>query len=228
MKKNVALIINPYVTDFKLYDEWMHPVGLYFLFDYFEKMGIIPYFFNFLDPGTHVQEKKFGTGTFESTEITKPALYRSIKRKYKLHGRSPQSFISYLETIPRPDIVCIGGTITYWAPGIVETYMLVLQYIPESIIVCGGIAAQLIPEYLKARMPRCHIAGNIDGLLSLNTLPLTNKNTVYHHALTIRSCFAQYQSLHHAPVLLYMAARCDAVIVRHLSCNPDITYDRLI
>lgn len=203
MEKTVVLIINPYVTDFKLYDEWMHPVGLYFLFDYFEKIGITPYFFNFLDPGTHVQEKKFGTGTFECTEIAKPDLYQSIKRKYKLYGRSPQSFISYLKTIPRPDIVCIGGTMTYWAPGIVETYKLVLQCIADSIIVCGGIAAQLIPEYLKARMPYCHIAGNIEGLLSLNELPsLFKGHTISHHMLTIKNCFAQYQSLRHAPVLL--------------------------
>ena len=28
-----ALVVNPFITDFKLYDEWMHPLGLYFLID---------------------------------------------------------------------------------------------------------------------------------------------------------------------------------------------------
>jgi hypothetical protein len=203
MKKTVALIINPYISDFKLYDEWMHPVGLYFLYDFFEKTGIIPYFFNFLDPGSHVQQKKFGTGTFESTEIEKPPAYQSIKRKYKLYGRSPQSFTSFLGTISKPDIVCIGGTMTYWAPGIIETYKLVLECIPDSIIVCGGIAAQLIPSYLGQRMPRCHIAGDITGLMSLsNHFPFFQNHNINQRSLSIKSCLSQYRSLQHAPVLL--------------------------
>jgi hypothetical protein len=29
----LALVINPHAADFKLYDEWMHPLGLYLLIE---------------------------------------------------------------------------------------------------------------------------------------------------------------------------------------------------
>ncbi|HEX2959728.1 MAG TPA: B12-binding domain-containing radical SAM protein [Chitinispirillaceae bacterium] len=203
MKKTTALLINPLVCDFKLYDEWMHPVGLYLLYDFLEKSGISTHFFNFLDPGFHTQKKKHGTGSFEYVEITKPDLYQSIKRKYKLYGRSAQSFITFLSTIPRPDIVCIGGTMTYWAPGIIETYKLIRQHLPETTILCGGIAAQLIPDYLAANMPCCKIIGNIERLQSISVPDINFGNLpIDLSRLSMNSCLATYSSLPHAPVLL--------------------------
>jgi hypothetical protein len=205
MKNMVALIINPYVSDFKLYDEWMHPIGLYFLYNFFEKIGITPFFFNFLDPGSHTQEKRFGTGTFESYELPKPLLYNSLKRKYKLYGVSLQSFIDFLSTIPKPDIVCIGGMMTYWAPGIIETYTIVRKYMPDTSIYCGGIAAQLIPEYLKKHMPRCQVVGDIGGFLSSEVVAKhINKTTneIYKENLSLDSCIGKNIKFRHAPVLL--------------------------
>jgi hypothetical protein len=35
----LALVINPHAADFKLYDEWMHPLGLYLLI---EGNGVTP------------------------------------------------------------------------------------------------------------------------------------------------------------------------------------------
>jgi hypothetical protein len=203
MKKTVALIINPLVTDFKLYDEWMHPVGLYFLYDYLRQCGYTVHMFNFLDPGFHVQEKKYGTGSFDYIEIPKPDLYQSIKRKYKLYGRSTQSFKEFLQTIPEPDIVCIGGTMTYWAPGMVETYSIVQRLLPNTTILCGGIAAQLIPDYLSSNMPKCKIIGNLKSIQSIDiqSLEFTHKNIDFS-TLSMSDALTTYNTLPHAPVLL--------------------------
>jgi hypothetical protein len=203
MKKTVVLIINPLVSDFKLYDEWMHPVGLYFLYDYLRQCGLSVHIFNFLDPCFHTQEKKHGTGSFDYVEIPKPDLYQSIKRKYKLYGRSTQSFNAFLDTIPQPDIVCIGGTMTYWAPGIIETYTIVQQHLPKATILCGGIAAQLIPDYLKSKMPECTITGNIQGLQSVDSANVNFTNQqIDLSTLSMTSSLTKYNSLHHAPVVL--------------------------
>lgn len=203
MKKTVILIINPLVSDFKLYDEWMHPVGLYFLYDYLQRSGHSVHMFNFLDPGFHVQEKKYGTGSFDYVEIPKPDLYLSIKRKYKLYGRSAQSFQTFLATIPEPDIVCIGGTMTYWAPGIIETYTIVQQYLPNATILCGGIAAQLIPDYLKSKMPECKTIGNLQGLQAVNIPGVTSAHPdVDFSTLSMAEALNTYNILPHAPVLL--------------------------
>jgi radical SAM superfamily enzyme YgiQ (UPF0313 family) len=203
MKKTTALIINPLVTDFKLYDEWMHPVGLYFLFDYLQRSGVSVHMFNFLDPGFHIQEKKYGTGSFDYVEIPKPDVYQSIKRKYKLYGRSIQSFQTFLDTIPEPDIVCIGGTMTYWAPGFIETYMIIKERLPRAAIFCGGIAAQLIPDYLKSRMPECTIAGNLQNFHSdIVSYVNFNDHQIDHSTLSIAYSLNTYNTLPHAPVLL--------------------------
>jgi radical SAM superfamily enzyme YgiQ (UPF0313 family) len=203
MKKTVALIINPLVSDFKLYDEWMHPVGLYFLYDFLRQSGFSVHMFNFLDPGFHIQEKKYGTGSFDYVEIPKPDVYQSIKRKYKLYGRSTQSFQTFLNTIPEPDIVCIGGTMTYWAPGIIETYAIVQKHLPKATILCGGIATQLIHDYLKSKMPGCTIIGNLQGLQSGN-MPGINFNDLQidYSTLSMAHNLNTYDTLPHAPVLL--------------------------
>ncbi len=203
MKKNFALIINPLVSDFKLYDEWMHPVGLYFLYDYLQQCGLSVHMFNFLDPGFHTQKKKYGTGSFDYIEIPKPDVYQPIKRKYKLYGRSAQSFKTYLDSIPEPDLVCIGGTMTYWAPGIIETYAIIKEYLPKANIICGGIAAQLIPDYLGSKMPGCPIIGNLPKLQSfdINDISIPNPQIDYSR-LSITSGLAAYSSLPHAPILL--------------------------
>jgi hypothetical protein len=203
MKKTVALIINPLVSDFKLYDEWMHPVGLYFLYHFLQQCGLSVYMFNFLDPGFHIQEKKYGTGSFDYVEIPKPGVYQSIKRKYKLYGRSAQSFQTFLDTIPEPDIVCIGGTMTYWAPGIIETYTIVQHHLPKATILCGGIAAQLIPDYLKSKIPGCTIIGSLQRIQPGN-VPCINFNNLQidYSALSMTYGLNTYNKLPHAPILL--------------------------
>ena len=60
------LVINPYVTDFKLYDEWMHPLGLYFLMDILRKNGHSISYFNCLQSYSS-SPRKHGTASFNFT-----------------------------------------------------------------------------------------------------------------------------------------------------------------
>lgn len=157
-----ALVINPYVADFKLYDEWMHPLGLYFLISLLEKNGIEVRYFNCLDRGANGNVNGSGTGKFPYQEIEKPHLYRSIPRKYKLYGRPESELKNFLQQDPRPDIICIGTMMTYWLPGVVETIKIIRAIHPEVPIVIGGIAARLMPEAVKNLMPFSDISFTID------------------------------------------------------------------
>ncbi|HON10739.1 MAG TPA: hypothetical protein PLE24_07715, partial [Chitinispirillaceae bacterium] len=74
-KKSRVLVINPCVADFKLYDEWMHPAGLYLLLDILSRNNIETYYFDCLADGIR-RAKRFGTGEFKSIETEKPDLYR--------------------------------------------------------------------------------------------------------------------------------------------------------
>ncbi|MBN1129086.1 MAG: hypothetical protein JXA71_08870 [Chitinispirillaceae bacterium] len=112
----LALVINPCVTDFKLYDEWMHPLGLYFLIDLLRRNGFDVRFFNFLECTGNDKSRRFNTGDFPWVEIEKPPVYRSIPRRYKRYGRPLSDLRRFLASTPRPDLVCIGSMMTYWPP----------------------------------------------------------------------------------------------------------------
>lgn len=168
------LVINPYVTDFKLYDEWMHPAGLYFLMDILEKNGHIVSYFNCLHSYS-ASPRKYGTGSFNFSEISKPELYSNIKRKFKIYGKPVQEFRSFLQNIPQPDLICIGSMMTYWATGVVETIKIIRETNLSTLILVGGIAARLMPNFFNRPSDNC-ISGNlsdpeISSLLEIKELP---------------------------------------------------------
>ncbi len=169
------IVINPYVVDFKLYDEWMHPLGLYFLIKLLKNNGHELFFFNCLEQNT-ATSKKFSTGKFDSIEIEKPELYKDINRKYKRYGKPLSDLTAFLNSVPYPDLICVGSMMTYWAPGVLKTVEVIQAIFPEIPVIIGGIAAQLLPDYFKSNINNCFLPG---PLLNINKesllFPLTKQ-----------------------------------------------------
>ncbi len=162
MSSKRVLLINPWVEDFKLYDEWMHPLGLYLLAGILQREGHTPEILNLLERNSAEETKRYGTGRFEALEIPKPGLYQAIPRKYKRYGMSKSSAAERLQTGEPPDLVCITSAMTYWAGGLLSTLDLVREVLGEVPVVVGGIAASLIPNLLKAMLPSAEIfSGNL-------------------------------------------------------------------
>jgi hypothetical protein len=158
IRRPLALVINPWVMDFKLYDEWMHPLGLYFLIDLLVANGIETRFFNCLERWSSAPVKKYGTGVFTSRQIPKPDLYKDIKRHYKWYGCTPEHLREFLHSTGKPDVIFVGSMMTYWADGVVETVRTIRDVYPEVPVVCGGIAVRLMPHYFRARLPEVHLS----------------------------------------------------------------------
>lgn len=151
-----VLVINPWATDFKLYDEWMHPLGLYFLLAHLQKLNFQISFINcLLTPKEKL--KKYSTGPITYKELEKPSLYIDIPRKYKLYGISEDEFDMQMKT-KTPDIILIGSAMTYWIDGLKFTIEKVRQYFPTTPIIIGGISATLQPNLLQSIFPDCQIA----------------------------------------------------------------------
>lgn len=146
-----TLIINPWITDFKLYDEWMHPTGIYLLMSLLKHNNWDVEYINCLERGADSKMKKHNTGTFQSTEIPTPDLYDNIHRKYKRYGISKSTFIDKLKNYEKPDVIFIGSFMTYWFLGLAETIEETKLYFPEVPIIIGGISATLIPEIIENR-----------------------------------------------------------------------------
>ncbi|MFP4162376.1 MAG: B12-binding domain-containing radical SAM protein [Chitinispirillaceae bacterium] len=147
-----ALIINPYITDFKLYDEWMHPLGLYFLIQFLQEKGFDTHYINCLERSA-IKKKRYNTSNFLWREISKPQLYESIQRKYKLYGLCPEDFKTRLSQIKSPDVIFLGSMMTYWLPGVSETIKFIRSVFPHPPIVVGGAAVRLFGHYFSRHHP---------------------------------------------------------------------------
>jgi Fe-S oxidoreductase len=199
-----ALVINPWVTDFKLYDEWMHPIGLYFLISLLKHNGFDVHFFDCLQRPETARNKRYNVGDIDHREYPKPLLYGPVKRKYKLYGQSQESLEQFLSTIHCPDVICFGSGMTYWYPGLLETVRIVYRQFPAVPKIIGGISAKLIPDIIKSSLPEAHMfEGSIftqDSLKSscvpiISDLKLTLWDKSYLKAL---QCVTH---AHHGPVL---------------------------
>jgi hypothetical protein len=200
-KPPVVLVINPYAADFKLYDEWMHPLGLYFLITLLKRNGIDVHFFNCLQSARAGPGKKYGTGDFDSVEIEKPALYRSLPRKYKLYGRPQKEFMAFFEMSPEPDLVCIGSMMTYWLPGVAAAVRIVRDAYPKVPLLIGGIAARLMPDAVKKVIPGIMIGGTLDGSLAVPFLDKTIRVLKKEEPLSLLGGLQLLDKPRHGPIL---------------------------
>lgn len=152
-----ALVVNPWITDFKLYDEWMHPCGLYFLMSLLSQRGVEVFYWNCLSIPNLGKTKANGTGDFPSVEYPKPALYKTIRRRYKKYGVAEADFENYVLSIPRPDMIFVGSSMTYWVTGVKETVNFLAKIFPDVPCVVGGSAASLMPSVMKSLLPTASI-----------------------------------------------------------------------
>lgn len=155
MKKNI-LIINPWIYDFKGFDEWSKPLGLLYIASILRNEGYNVSLINCLsrnhpsaDPSYNESEEKYGCGKFPSEEIEKPAIFKTVKRKYKRYGISESAFLEDLDNAPEPDAIIVGSLITFWYKGPFRAIELARQRFPKIPIILGGIYATLCHEHAK-------------------------------------------------------------------------------
>ncbi|MDG5816792.1 B12-binding domain-containing radical SAM protein [Chitinispirillales bacterium ANBcel5] len=191
-----ALIINPYIHDFKLYDEWMHPIGLYLLKALLQESGYETLFFNCLERDSK-KTGKYNTAKFRFKEIKKPTLYKNINRKFKRYGVSGSSFFYFLSQQNEPDLIFIGSMMTYWLSGVSETIQIVRKVFPHSKIIVGGIGARLFSSHLELKHPDCMILKDIGELYSSIHL----KKGIEINKLSLISGFSCLKNAFHAPIL---------------------------
>ena len=153
MKK--VLLINPPIYDFKCYDEWMYPLGLYFISTILKKMNVKIYYINVLNRFNpklrYFKNKQFGTGEYNNTIVTKPYLYEIIPRHYKRYGYPTILFEEELNQIPNLDLIMITSYMTYWYQGVLDTIYRIRNNTihRKTPILLGGIYASLCTEHAK-------------------------------------------------------------------------------
>ena len=167
MTNPAALLINPPVYDFSLYDLFHKPLGLMRIGRWLEEAGYRVSLIDALDisdepsraaVGTP-KRKPDGTGQFFKQAAEFPAGEGGIKRKYSRYGIIEDS-LSQRIAETRPDIVLITSGMTYWYPGVAEAVRLVRRRHPGVPVVVGGVYATLLPEHCeKTALPDHVVSG---------------------------------------------------------------------
>ncbi len=155
--KKSILLVNPWIHDFAAYDFWMKPLGLLYvgailraagcevrLLDCLNFSSMLPQF----TAGLKLpRQRDFGRGHFYKENIPKPEALRHIPRQYRRYGIPPEVLQKVIAPLPRPDLVLVTSSMTYWYTGISETIQLLRQNFRGVPIYLGGIYATLCTEH---------------------------------------------------------------------------------
>ncbi len=202
-----ALLINPWIYDFKAFDFWSKPLGLLYLasilrnagwqIDYLDLLDRYhPILVNNIDKLPKVDE--YGRGKFYAEEIPKPSIYQNYPRKYKRYGIPPHLFRKILVSLPKPDWIFITSIMTYWYLGTFDVIKILKEYFPDTPIVLGGIYPTLCFEHAQNHSNADYV---IRGRAEQNLTPLLAEIKPIPFEQLPNPAFDLYSKLDYAVIL---------------------------
>lgn len=158
--KPKALLVQPPVYDFALYDLYLKPVGLLQVGRMLADAGYDTCFVNGLDYTDPVsagvfgrpRRKSDGTGKFFRERIDLPERLQPRGRAYARYGLHRDVFSERIAAAfagAPPDIALIGTGMTYWYQGVREAARRIRDVYPGVPVVAGGVYATLLPEHCR-------------------------------------------------------------------------------
>jgi len=149
-----ALLVNPWVYDFKAFDFWNKPVGLLTVANILKKLRFEIDFIDCMDRlNPHYKTKTktdiFGRGKYHHEVVEKPEIFKMVPRRYKRYGIPRDCFIQVIKKMPKPDIIFITSSMTYWYLGVFEVIKILRAEFPKTKIILGGIYATLCKKHAK-------------------------------------------------------------------------------
>ncbi len=151
-----ALLINPWIYDFAAFDLWAKPLGLLYLSTLLKKTGFQVRLADCLDrlhPDSAAPPAKkrwaAGTGQWARAEVAKPLALADIPRQWSRYGWPEDLFVREVSAGPRPDVILVTSSMTYWYPGVHRAVSLAKEVWPEIPVWLGGTYATLCPEHAR-------------------------------------------------------------------------------
>ncbi len=155
--KKSILLVNPWIHDFAAYDFWMKPLGLLYVGAILRAAGCEVRLLDCLDFSSGLpqftaglkfpRQRDFGRGHFYKENIPKPEALRHIPRQYRRYGIPPEVLRKMTPALPRPDLVLVTSSMTYWYTGLSETIQFLRENFPGVPIYLGGIYATLCTDH---------------------------------------------------------------------------------
>ncbi len=151
-----AVLINPPVYDFALYDLYLKPYGLLRIGRWLSDAGYRVTHINALDYEDsrsqsmlgRVHRKKDGTGKFFRQEVPYPEGLEKIPRKFARYGILKEVLREKLRHLKTPpDLFLMTTGMTYWYKGAREAADLCRELYPGTPLGVGGVYASLMPSH---------------------------------------------------------------------------------
>ncbi len=151
-----ALLVNPWIYDFKAFDFWNKPVGLLIIAGLLKKLKFKIDFIDCMDRNSPYYSTKtktdiWGRGKYEYETVKKPSLFKKIPRFYKRYGMPRGIFYQQVNLLPAPDLIFITSSMTYWYPGIFEVIKILKDRFSSAKIILGGIYATLCEKHAREK-----------------------------------------------------------------------------
>ena len=165
-----ALLIQPPIYDFALYDLFHQPFGLMRIATWLDRTGYevtILDCLDIVDPGHTARQvrRRHGTGKFLRQVVETPAPLRSVRRRYARYGIGAPPMVKRIRDAT-PDVVLIGTGMTYWYEGCREAAIAVRELFPDVPVIAGGIYATLLPSHCAEQLETdLVVKGNADPAL---------------------------------------------------------------
>ncbi len=147
------LLVNPWIHDFSAYDFWMKPLGLLYIGSILREAGYEIRLLDLLDFSSLIPDfqqtlktpkrRDFGRGHFFKEEIEKPKAFADIPLRYRRYGIPPAAANEIAAALPRPDVLLVTSSMTYWYTGLQETIRFLRRTFPGVPVLLGGIYATL-------------------------------------------------------------------------------------
>jgi radical SAM superfamily enzyme YgiQ (UPF0313 family) len=202
-----ALLVNPWVYDFKAFDFWNKPLGLLIVASMLKEFGLKVLLLDCMDRNSMYHKTKtktdpYGRGKYTYETVEKPAIYKNVPRLYKRYGMPQKTFKQILQRTQTPDIIFVTSSMTYWYPGVFESIRIIKETFPGAPVILGGIYASLCAEHARSKSGADFV---LEGLAEDRLPELLNRlgyvQNIDFTAGQVVPDFSLYHSLHYGVVL---------------------------
>ncbi|UCD86596.1 MAG: cobalamin-dependent protein [Desulfobacterales bacterium] len=148
----LVLLINPWIDDFAAYDFWARPIGLLTIAGILRvhgyRVSIVDCLDRFHPELPHTRKSgEFGKGHYIKRRIPKPEKLHDVPRHYCRYGIPESLLRKTISHSPKPYVVLVTSSMTYWYPGAIALIEVVREMLPEVPVVLGGIYVSLCYEH---------------------------------------------------------------------------------
>ena len=154
-----ALLVQPPVYDFALYDLFLHPFGLLRIGRWLADTGYEVELLDGLSPGrsgSRPRRDAPGRGKVVRQRVETPAVLADVGRSFGRYGM-PADELARSIAGARPDVILVTSGMTYWYPGVEEVVAACADAAPGVPVVIGGVYATLCPDHCASIAPRATV-----------------------------------------------------------------------